>query len=125
MIGSSLREKEKEIEILKERLRTSRTREGDHAQCDSIIQSLQSDINRISQQLADASLQSKNNRSLQMEVDRLNKSLKDSSNNKGADVRALESEISRLKLTVQQGADHNSCNNVKRGLEAENRKLKE
>jgi hypothetical protein len=41
MIGSSLREKEKEIEIMKEKLRSSRFRDSDHGQCNSIIQNLQ------------------------------------------------------------------------------------
>ena len=40
LVGSTLREKEKEIELLKEKLRTSKLRDNDHAQCNIIIQNL-------------------------------------------------------------------------------------
>jgi predicted RNase H-like nuclease (RuvC/YqgF family) len=68
-------------------------RDGDHAQCNTIIQSLQADINRLNHQLTDSSIQGKNTRTLQLEIDRLNKLLKESSSssaiNKSADVRSL------------------------------------
>lgn len=68
-------------------------REGDHVQCNTIIQSLQADINSLNQQLADSSIQGKNTHTLQLEIDRLNKLLKESSTssaiNKNADIRAL------------------------------------
>lgn len=51
LIGSSLREREKEIELLKEKLRTSKFRENDHAQCNVIIQNLEFEINRLGKQL--------------------------------------------------------------------------
>ena len=51
LISSSLREREKEIELLKEKLRTSKFRENDHAQCNVIIQNLEFEIGRLSKQL--------------------------------------------------------------------------
>lgn len=67
---------------------------------------------------------SKNIRSLELEIERLNRQLKEgASNNK--DVRTLEMEISRLKISLQQGADHSECKNIQRGLEQETRSLKQ
>jgi predicted RNase H-like nuclease (RuvC/YqgF family) len=90
MIGSSLREKEREIELLREKLRSSRVRDGDHAQCNSIIQALQNDVNRLGQQLSESSMQGgKNSRGLEQEVSRLNKILKDTTTSKSAEMRSL------------------------------------
>jgi hypothetical protein len=123
LIVSELREKEKEVELLREKLRSGRVREGDHAQCNTIIESLQQDLHRINVQLTESAVSSKGNRQLQQEIDRLNRLVKESSASasgttsiKTSDVRALESEIARLKLVINQGADHSNCNNIQRGL---------
>lgn len=92
MVGSSLREKEKEIEILRAQLRSSRVRDSDHAQCNIIIDKLQADVNRLTQQLNDSSIRGKGTRELQLEIDRLNRTIKETANSsttKTSDVRAL------------------------------------
>lgn len=54
--------------MLKEKLRSGRTREGDHAQCNSIIQSLQNDLQRVNSQLTQTALNGKNVQQLQQEI---------------------------------------------------------
>ena len=79
----------------------------------------------MNQQVSNSSMHgSKNLRSLELEIERLNRQLKEGASS-SKDVRSLEMEISRLKISLQQGADHSECKNIQRGLEQETRSLKQ
>lgn len=76
---------------MREKLRSTRIRESDHAQCNATINSLQSEISKLSHQLSEATMQgSKSKRILELEIDRLSRQQKDGSINKSSDIRALE-----------------------------------
>jgi septal ring factor EnvC (AmiA/AmiB activator) len=54
---------------MREKLRSTRIRESDHAQCNTTINSLQNEISKLSHQLSEASMQnSKNKRTLELEI---------------------------------------------------------
>ena len=127
IIGSALREKEMEIELLKEKLRTGRWRADENAQSNVIIQNLELEIQRLTIKIRELeSGEGKNIRALEIEIDRLNRQLRDSSTTKTdtTTIRNLEGEISRLKLVIQQNSSHTQCLNIQKGLEADNERLK-
>jgi hypothetical protein len=76
---------------LKEKIRTGKLRDNDHAQCNVVIQSMQLETNKLIQQLnAPSSQSTKSTRLLEQEIERLNRQVKENSLDKSADFRAME-----------------------------------